>query len=247
MPKGRKTVKTWAVPLEKRAAAYAWIERQIKETGGQAFIVCPLIDQSEHESLKDIKSVKSEFESLQNSVFPNLKLGLLHGQLKPAEKIRVINELINGRVDILVSTPVIEVGIDIPKANIIVIEGAERFGLASLHQLRGRVGRSPAQSYCLLFASDKSKESIYRLKALEKYHEGNFLAELDLKYRGPGDFFGSAQHGFRKLKLASFQDKNLIAEANHWIRYLLIQSGDLTHFPLVKERLNSRSISVKPN
>ncbi len=196
MPVGRLPVKTWVVPESKRQKAYDWIKKQ----QAQAFIICPFIEESE--TLQTIKSAKKEFTNLSKNVFPDLKLGLIHGKLKPQEKDKVLEEFKNKKLDILVATPVVEVGIDIPNATIMVIEGAERFGLAQLHQLRGRVGRSDQQSYCLLFA----EKGLERLKSLEKINNGLQLAEIDLRFRGPGERFGAAQHGHWALKIATFED-----------------------------------------
>lgn len=209
VPKGRQKITTWVVPEEKRIGAYKWIDSQITVHGSQCFIVCPLISESEHETMKDIKNVTSEFLKLK-SQFSNLKLDLLHGKLKPSEKQEILEKFKLGKTDILVTTPVIEVGIDIPNATIMVIEASERFGLAQLHQLRGRVGRGELKSYCLLFSNIKYSK---RLKAMEKMHSGFELAELDLKLRGPGEVFGTAQSGFPELKVASWTNYELIRDA----------------------------------
>ncbi len=211
-PKGRLKITTWVVPETKRKGAYKWIEKEIKGKKSQAFIICPLIEDSESETLADVKSVTTEFEKLKK-IFKGFKLGLLHGRLKPKEKENVLKSFKDGKIDILVSTPVVEVGIDIPNATIMVIEAAERFGLAQLHQLRGRVGRSEKQSYCLLFSNFHSGTAYARLKAMEKSHSGFELAELDLKLRGPGEIFGTAQSGFPELKVASWGDIELTKDA----------------------------------
>ncbi len=211
MPKGRKLIKTWLVPNEKRLGAYSWIEKEIRTNKTQAFIICPFIEDSEN--MVTVKAAKSEFERLQKHVFPDLKMSLLHGKLKAKEKEAILTAFKEKKADILVATPVVEVGIDIPNASIILIEAAERFGLAQLHQLRGRVGRGAAQSYCLLFSESTSQTTLQRLKAMETAHVGAELAELDLKLRGPGDIFGTAQHGLPKLKVATFSDFTLINKA----------------------------------
>ena len=209
MPKGRLKVTTWFVPETKRKGAYEWIKSRIKDHKSQVFIVCPLIEDSEFETMADVKSVTTEFEKLKK-IFGGLKLGLLHGRLKPNEKAQILKDFRSGKTDILVTTPVVEVGLDIPNATIMVIEAAERFGLAQLHQLRGRVGRSEKKSYCLLFSNIKYSK---RLRAMEKMHSGFELAELDLKIRGPGEIFGTAQSGFPELKVASWSNYPLIKKA----------------------------------
>jgi ATP-dependent DNA helicase RecG len=208
MPHGRKLIKTWLVPTEKRENAYSWIERQIEDTKSQAFIVCPFIEESE--TMQTVRAASKEFENLQKNVFKNLRLGLLHGKMKSKEKGTVLGKFRDGKIDILVATPVVEVGIDIPNATIMIIEASERFGLAQLHQLRGRVGRGDKQSYCLLFTESLNPQTLERLKAMEKHNVGAELAELDLRLRGPGEIYGTMQHGRKMLKIASFSDFDLI-------------------------------------
>ena len=214
MPEGRQKVTTWFIPETKREGAYGWIKSQIKNNKSQAFVVCPLIEDSEFETMADVKSVTTEYEKLKKT-FGGLKLGLLHGRLKPAEKGRVLSDFRARRTDMLVTTPVVEVGLDIPNATIMVIEAAERFGLAQLHQLRGRVGRGSEKSYCLLFSNIKYSK---RLRAMEKMHSGFELAELDLTLRGPGEIFGTAQSGFPELKVASWNNYALIKKAKDTAR-----------------------------
>ncbi len=211
MPESRQKTTTWVVPPVKRAGAYSWISQQIKKNKSQAFIVCPLIEESEVETMKAVKSAKKEYEELKN-VFPDLNLDLLHGKLTSEEKTKVLKKFKEGSTDILVATPVVEVGIDIPNATIMLIEAAERFGLAQLHQLRGRVGRGEKKSYCLLFTESQSREILERLTAMEKTHSGFELSELDLKLRGPGEIFGVRQHGLPELKIANWQDIDLIKQ-----------------------------------
>lgn len=237
MPKGRKEIKTWLVPPEKRENAYKWVISQLLTFNSQLFVICPFIEQSE--SLKSVKAATLEFDRLKKEVFTDFKLGLLHGRLKHQEKESAINNLRNGTIDILVATPVVEVGIDIPNAAIIIIEAAERFGLAQLHQLRGRVGRSDKQSYCLLFTESKEETVLKRLKALEVLHIGAQLAELDLKLRGPGEIYGTMQHGLPALKVATFNDATLIKKARVEAEKILPQ---LDSFPLLKEKLKSYTI-----
>lgn len=213
MPLGRIKVTTWIVPRLKREKAYAWIKEQIKKDNIQIFNVCPLIEESEKETMQDVKAVTKEYQVL-SKIFKGFRLGLLHGKLPARQKQAVIEKFKKGESDILVTTPVVEVGIDIQNASIMVIEGAERFGLAQLHQLRGRVGRGAKKSYCLLFTESRSPMVRTRLSALQKYNSGFELSELDLKLRGPGEVFGLRQHGFPELKVANWQDAELIKAAH---------------------------------
>ena len=210
LPKNRKKVKTFVVPPKKRNGTYQFIRKNIL-AGKQAYIVCPLIEPSE--TLASAKAAKEEYEYLRKEIFPDLSLGLLHGRLKSKEKEETLTSFRDNRLNILVSTPVVEVGIDIPNAVIMMIEAAERFGLASLHQLRGRVGRGDEQSFCFLFTESGSKNGVARLTAMEKHHLGLELAELDLKIRGPGQIYGTAQSGVPNFKIASISDLPLIKSA----------------------------------
>jgi ATP-dependent DNA helicase RecG len=238
MPKGRKIIKTWLVPKLKREAAYEWIKKQIDENGSQVFIVCPFIEESE--SMTTVKAAAKEFERLRKSVFTKHKLGLLHGKIKAKEKDKILADFKNKKFDILVATPVVEVGIDIPNADIILIEAAERFGLSQLHQLRGRVGRNDRQAYCLLFTESDKEETNQRLKAMEKTNVGAELAELDLIMRGPGEIYGTQQHGRRFLKIASFSDFELIKQTKTEADRIL---NDLENHPKLKEKIEE--ITVK--
>ncbi len=225
MPKGRIKVKTWVVPPTKREAAYHWIKKQ----PGQVFIICPLIDPSE--TLTEVKAVKEEYEKIKK-IFPDV--GLLHGKMKATEKTNVLDNFRNKKYKILVATPVVEVGIDIPNATIMVVEGAERFGLGQLHQLRGRVGRGSVQSYCLLFTDSPDEKTISRLKALETIHNGPALAEVDLTLRGPGEVFGTRQHGAPHLKIASFTDMKTVNETQAALHSLTRRDATLSAFPLLR-------------
>lgn len=242
MPLGRKPVKTWVVPPHKRQAAYAWIDKQLTNSrGGQrAFIICPFIEPSE--SMQTIRAATQEYDKLKRDVYPHFHLGLLHGKMKSGEKANVLTKFRDGEYQILVATPVVEVGIDIPQATIILIEAADRFGLAQLHQLRGRVGRSNTQSYCLLFASSADTPDIRRLKYLERVSLGAELAIIDLKIRGPGQVFGMEQHGRDNLKIATYSDLDLIETAQREAQRLIDADPDLTQHPLLKERVISGTI-----
>ncbi len=243
MPKGRKYIKTWLVNKEKRQSAYNWIEKKLKETKSQAFIICPFIEESE--TMQTVKAASKEFAYLKTEVFKNLKLGLLHGKLKSKEKEDVLGKFRDNKIDILVATPVVEVGIDIPNAAIIVIEAAERFGLSQLHQLRGRVGRGNKQSFCLLFTESKNPQTLHRLKAMEHLSVGAELAELDLRLRGPGEIYGTMQHGRRMLKVASFSDFELIQKTRHFAEKIFPY---LNKHPLLKEKVEKINLKqVSPD
>ncbi|MCX6725814.1 MAG: ATP-dependent DNA helicase RecG [Candidatus Shapirobacteria bacterium] len=237
MPVGRQKVKTWVVPPQKREAAYQWLKKQIKDNAGQCFLVCPFIDISE--TLQTVKAAKDEYEKLAKNVFPDLRLGLLHGKMKSQEKETVLEKFRQRKIDLLVTTPVVEVGIDIPQATIIVIEGAERFGLSQLHQLRGRVGRNQKESYCLLFSNFTSGKTFERIKALEKINVGFKLAELDLKLRGPGEVYGISQHGFFDLKTASFNDIDLLEKAKKAAEGVMKK---IKQYPLLQEKIKEDTI-----
>jgi len=232
-PKGKKEIITKVISPEKRVRVYGFIENQVKK-GEQVFVVCPLVEESS--KISQVKSATEEHESLQNQIFPNLKIGLLHGKMKPKEKEAIMSEFKNKKFDILVSTSVIEVGIDIPNATTIVIEGAERFGLAQLHQFRGRVGRRKEQSYCFLFTSENVAESTARLKTMEKTNNGFKIAEADLKLRGPGQFLGTLQSGVPDITMESLSDVKLIQSARVYAQSLLEYDPNLKNFPLLKNK-----------
>ena len=235
LPKGRIPVKTHVVPSKKRQDAYSFIQKQV-EKGDQVYIITPFIEISE--TMATVKAAKDEFETLKK-VFPDLKLGLLHGKLASKEKDQVLNDFKDKKYDILVSTSVVEVGVDIPNATIMVIEGAERFGLAQLHQLRGRVGRGGKQSYCLLFPTTEESSVVSRLKNLEKISDGLKLSEIDLKIRGSGEIFGKRQSGRFDLKIASFGDLELIEKTRAAAMKLLSEDATLANYPRLKVKLSS--------
>jgi ATP-dependent DNA helicase RecG len=200
LPPGRQKINTRWVSEGKRQEIYKFINDQITQ-GRQAYIVYPLVEESE--KLEDLKAATEMAEHFQHEVFPHLKVGLIHGRMRADEKQEVMGRMKNNEINILVSTTVIEVGIDIPNASLMLIEHAERFGLAQLHQLRGRVGRSSHKSYCLLIANPKSGDAVQRMKAMVKTNDGFEIAEEDLAIRGPGEFFGTRQSGMPDMKVAN--------------------------------------------
>jgi len=219
-PKGRQKIITWVVPEEKRQGAYKWINNEITKFKSQIFIVCPLIENSNSETLGDVKNVTDEFVKIKK-IFLDKRIGLLHGRLKGKEKEEVVKSFKKGKIDILVTTPVVEVGVDVPNATIMMIEAADRFGLASLHQLRGRVGRGKKKSYCLLMSDSNSDRSKVRLKAMGKFSSGFELSEIDLALRGPGEIYGTKQSGIPELKIANWEDLKMIKDTRKVAESLL--------------------------
>jgi ATP-dependent DNA helicase RecG len=209
-PAGRQTIITEITSPNSRAQLYATIDKELA-AGRQMFVVCPLITESD---MVQANSAEKMYEQLSKKEFKHRRIGLLHGKLKAGDKNDTMQQFVDHQLDILVATTVIEVGVDVPNASIMLIEGAERFGLAQMHQLRGRVGRSDAQGYCYLMMSD-SKAPSRRLRALERSHDGFKLAELDLELRGPGAIYGRAQHGQLDLRVAKLSDVKLIASARN--------------------------------
>ncbi|MDP2586849.1 MAG: ATP-dependent DNA helicase RecG [Candidatus Komeilibacteria bacterium] len=208
LPPDRKKPITQLFSPNKRNQAYEFILEKIKE-GRQAFIICPLIEESDK---LGVKSATEEYQKLKEEIFPQLNIGLLHGKLKPKEKDRIMAEFAGGQTDILVATSVVEVGVNVPNASVMIIESAERFGLAQLHQFRGRVNRSRHQAYCLLFTASQAEKSLNRLNTLVNCYDGFKLAEEDLKQRGAGNLLGLQQSGVWNFKLASFADTNLLEQ-----------------------------------
>ena len=209
LPPGRQTIKTRWLKPEQRASAYAFIRKQVN-LKQQAFIICPLVEESE---AVQARAATAEYENLKQDVFPDYRLGLHHGRMTAIEKNSVMGSFGAGKLDILVSTPVIEVGIDVPNATVMLIESADRFGLSQLHQFRGRVGRGKEQSYCMLLAENPSEVANARLAVIEKTQDGFILAEEDLKLRGPGEFFGTRQSGLPDLKMAKLSDVPILEMA----------------------------------
>jgi ATP-dependent DNA helicase RecG len=225
MPPGRQPIRTrWFMPGE-RERAYRFVRSQV-EQGRQAYVICPLVEESDK---IEAKSAIAEHERLQKTIYPDLRVGLLHGRLKGADKEAVMRAFGAGEVDVLVSTSVVEVGIDVPNATVMMIEGANRFGLAQLHQFRGRVGRGAHESYCILLSDTTTDLSEERLRAIEGTQDGFELAERDLQMRGPGDFFGTRQSGLPELQMASLGDTPLLELARREALALFEQDPTLSH------------------
>jgi ATP-dependent DNA helicase RecG len=245
MPEGRQKIETRIIEPEDREKAYDFIENEIAK-GRQAFMICPLIEEKESEIEKDIfesqrKSVVKEFKKLQEQIFPQLKIGLMHGKLKSKEKAEVMEKFKNKEIDILVSTAVVEVGIDIPNATVMMIEDADRFGLAQLHQFRGRVGRGADQAYCFLFSVSQSEKTKERLEAMVDCFDGFELAQKDLELRGAGEIVGLAQSGLEDLKMASLTDTVMLADVRR-VAEEIVENG-LEKYPLLVEKLKEFEIA----
>ena len=239
LPPGRTPVETYVVREDKRARMYNFVRRLVGE-GRQVYIICPAVEENAEGGMQnaewegdgpalDLKAVTTYAKKLQTEVFPDLKVDFLHGKMKPREKEAVMAAFASGETQVLVSTTVIEVGVDVPNAALIIIENAERFGLSQLHQLRGRVGRGKHQSYCVLITNTRSVEAMQRLRTLASTTDGFKISEEDLKLRGPGDFFGSRQHGLPQMKLADLAgDMRLLSEAQDSARRLLMADPTLS-------------------
>lgn len=233
-PQNRKPVITKLITQPERPAAYDFVQEEIKQ-GHQAFVICPLIDESDK---LGVKSAEREYKNLSEKIFPNLKIGLVHGKLKKSAKEQVMADFRNNKLDLLVATAVVEVGVDIPNATIMLIEGAERFGLAQLHQFRGRVGRSDQQSYCLLFTENTSPKTKERLQILTSTDNGFELAEADLAFRGPGEIYGYKQSGLPELSIASWADTELAKKAKYYAEKIVATDPNLKSAPELKNKLN---------
>lgn len=233
LPPGRTPIVTRLVPEHKRRDAELWVSDQVAK-GRQVFIVCPLIEESE---ALQVKAATLEYERLSKEVFPEHRLALLHGKMKADDKATVMQAFSQGTIDILVSTSVIEVGIDVPNASIMMIEGADRFGLAQLHQFRGRVGRGAHQSYCFLFTDSGSDEALRRLKYMVEFNSGFDLAEKDLELRGPGEIYGVKQSGIPDLRMASFGDKALLDRVRASAQRLVSEDPTLTRTPALAQKI----------
>lgn len=217
LPPGRKPVSTYAVGEDMRKRIYAFLDKHIKN-GSQAYVVCPLVEESDKSELENAESVHKRL----SGIFPQYNIGLIHGRMKPQEKDSVMRAFVGKNIDILVSTTVIEVGVNVPNSNIMIIENAERFGLSTLHQLRGRVGRGAEQAYCIMFTDSKSDVTKNRMETMCKSNDGFYISEQDLRLRGPGDFFGTRQHGLPEMRVANlFSDAKVLEDAQNTAKAIL--------------------------
>jgi len=237
MPKGRKKIRTQIVSLKEREGVYRFIESEIKK-GRQAFILCPRIE-AKHTNKRwsGAKTVKEEYDKLSKKIFPNLRIATLHGRMEVKKKEETMKKFREKKIDLLITTSVIEVGIDIPNATVMVIEGAERFGLAQLYQFRGRIGRGEKSSYCFLFTESSEVKSSERLKALISSKSGFELAEKDLEIRGAGNVFGIKQSGIPDSITKSLTNPFLVEKTRNWAKRIIQHSPDLKKYPLLKERV----------
>jgi len=233
LPVGRQKVDTKILTEKDRSEAYELLEKEFTK-GNQAFVICPLIDESD---ILGFKSVKTEFEKLDKDIFKHRKIGLLHGKLKAQEKERVMKDFQEKKLDAVVATSIVEIGVDIPHATIMMIEDADRFGLAQLHQYRGRVGRRDQKAYCLLMTQTLEDKINHRLQAMMKFSDGFSLAQADLQFRGPGEVYGLAQKGFPELKMANFYDTELIKKSREVAINLLSSDPNLDNLPKIKKEL----------
>ena len=217
LPPGRKPVETFAVGEGMRDRIYSFLEKQLK-TGSQCYVVCPLIEETQNADLKNACDLQVKMQEH----FPQYNVGLIHGKMKPSLKDEIMTDFNSGKINILVSTTVIEVGVNVPNANVMIIENAERFGLSQLHQLRGRVGRGSDKAYCILFAHGSGKVTKKRMEIMCSSNDGFFVSEEDLKLRGPGDFFGTRQHGLPEMRIANmFTDRVLLSEAQSTAKQII--------------------------
>lgn len=234
LPPGRKSIATRVIPPDQREEVYELIDEQIS-SGRQVFVVCPLIEESDK---LGAKSAVVEANRLKAGIFKHRRIGLLHGKMPAAEKQAVMAEFAGGNLDILVATSVIEVGIDVPNATIMLIEGAERFGLAALHQLRGRIGRGKHQSYCFLQSEDAGEVAMERLAALERTQDGFRLAQIDMELRGPGQIYGTRQHGILDLEIADLSDSRLVAAVRTIAADYLSANSGVINYEHTRKRVN---------
>jgi len=244
LPAGRKMIQTKIVSTLERTTTYDFIRKEIK-SGRQVFVICPRIEPNEENPAPgeikklDLKSVKEEYEKLSKKIFPDLKLAMLHGQMKSKEKEDIMRKFKDREFDMIVTTSVVEVGVDVPNATIMMIEGAERFGLAQLYQFRGRVGRGEYQSYCFLMADTDAKAANARLKAIMEAKNGFELAEKDLELRGPGQFFGEVQTGLPDIAMDALRNPELVQGSRAAALNVIKESPTLAKFPALKSKIES--------
>jgi ATP-dependent DNA helicase RecG len=234
LPPGRTPITTKLADNAKREEVYEFVRQELN-SGRQAFIVCPLIEDS---PVRQVKSVISEYDRLRQGPFTRYRVGLLHGKMAAAEKAEVMTKFASGQLDILVTTTVIEVGVNVPNATVMLIENAETFGLAALHQLRGRVGRGDQASYCYLLADTKSPATLKRLQAIEKSTDGFRLAQIDLELRGPGQIYGRLQHGQLELDQADLSDVAALTKVRQSALKFLSDPQALVKYPQVLAKIN---------
>ena len=235
LPPGRKPVKTYAVGESMRKRIYAFLKKNIDE-GMQGYVVCPLIEETESMDLKNALDIQMKLQAL----FPDITIGLMHGKMKAKEKDEVMHAFLEGKIKVLVSTTVIEVGVNVPSGNIMIIENAERFGLSQLHQLRGRVGRSDVQAHCILFCHGNNDVTKKRMETMCMSCDGFYISEQDLKLRGPGDFFGTRQHGLPDMKIANlFEDMEILKMAQDAVSMILKEDPELLKNPMLKKRIEN--------
>ena len=234
LPKGRQPVETYAVTGKLRSRALGFVKKEL-DAGRQGYIVCPMIDETDGNS--ELQAAKAYAEKIAAGELKGYTVGLLHGKMLPAEKDAVMADFKEGKIQLLVSTTVIEVGVDVPNATVIMIESSDRFGLSQLHQLRGRVGRGQYKSTCILLTDNATEETRARLKIMSSLHDGFAIAEEDLKMRGGGDFFGSRQSGLPPLKVADlYSDRQLLGDSSNAAKEILKNSPDLSEYPVLKEK-----------
>ncbi|MBI2055279.1 MAG: ATP-dependent DNA helicase RecG [Candidatus Sungbacteria bacterium] len=257
MPPGRQPIETKVVSPREREGAYEFIREEVAR-GGQVFVICPRIEAKtaaagyrlpassfqQRMDWSEVKSVKAEYKKLAEEIFPDLRVGMIHGKLKPKEKEAVMKKFKNGEIDILVSTSVVEVGVDVPNASIMMIEGGERFGLAQLHQFRGRVGRGPRKSYCFVFTTGEEHYGSRRLKALQKAKTGFELAEYDLEFRGPGELSGKKQWGISDVGMEALKNIKMVEAARTEAALLIAEDEELKKYPLLRERVEKISTTA---
>ena len=242
LPANRLPIKNCVVNTSYRETAYRFIEKEAA-LGHQIYIICPMVDEGETDELENVVSYTAK---LRDKLNPSVQIASLHGRMKPIEKNRIMEAFASGQIDVLVSTTVIEVGINVPNATVMMVENAERFGLAQLHQLRGRVGRGDAQSYCIFMSGSSKPESMSRLKVLNESNDGFHIASQDLKLRGPGDLFGIRQSGDLRFVLGDiFQDAGILQRASEWADTILRDDAALESekYASLRKRLESASIN----